>query len=111
MSIQPGLGYNITSTPDGTTLDILNVDSLQSLPIQSSNYEQFQILVSGNQLRVITGTVLWASHNFGGEGGLLPHCTNQTVIANYTRYAGDSVVVGTEDSRVMSQNGYVTLNT
>jgi hypothetical protein len=61
---------------------------------------------------VASGTVLWASHNFGGEEATTEKCSNQSFISTYARYTGDSVVVGTDStSPFMSEGGYVKLST
>jgi hypothetical protein len=76
-------------------------------------YEQFQIVVVDNKLSVRNGTVIWASHNFGpdAEGNPTVTCSKQTLITEYARYTGDSVVAGTTNDGFMQEGGYVTLST
>jgi hypothetical protein len=112
--IQPGVGYTVTTTPDGQqTLQIEGFDSTGGV-LQSQKTEQFEIFIQGNQLSVANGTVLWASHNFGPTDDAAASeatCTNQSIVKVYARYTGDSVTVGTDSTGVtMSQDGYVTLS-
>jgi hypothetical protein len=110
--IQPGIGYTVTTTPDGQqTLQIDGYDSTNGAPTSSGKTEQFELFIQGNQLSVAIGTVLWASHNFGGEDAGTAKCANQSVVKTYARYTGDSVTVGTNtDGITMSQDGFVTLS-
>lgn len=110
--IQPGIGYTVTTTPDGQqTLQIDGVDNTGGVVTSSARFEQFELLIRGNQLSVAIGTVLWASHNFGGEDAGTAKCANQSVVKTYARYTGDSVTVGTNtDGITMSQDGFVTLS-
>jgi hypothetical protein len=109
--IQPGTGYNFVNSEDGSSLEIL-FPPLDPKQLSETLLQQFQIVVVENQLKVVGGTVLWASHNFGGseeEPGA--KCANQSIVNNYARYTGDTVTVGTDSSTpFMSENGYVTLS-
>lgn len=110
MSIQPGIGYDIISTPEGESL-VINFPNAGDQVGQPSNLEQFQLVMDGNKLRVVGGTVLWAPHKFNDPEATPSLCANQTAIMNYTRYTGDSVQVGTNSNSIfMSQDGYVTLS-
>ncbi len=114
MSIQPGIGYDIISTPEGESL-VINFPNAGDQIGQQANLEQFQIVIDGNAIKVVTGTVLWASHNFGATDDAAASeakCANQSIVANFARYTGDTVSVGTEPSSVfMSENGKVILGT
>lgn len=78
----------------------------------NASFEQFQLFIEGDKLQVAGGTVLWASHNFGGEDATIEKCANQSVVNNYARYTGDTVVVGTDStSPFMSEGGHVVLST
>lgn len=76
-------------------------------------YEQFQIIVDGGNLRVRYGTVIWAKHNFGpdAEGNPTVSCGTQTLITEYARYTGDTVVQGTTEDGFMQEGGHVVLST
>ena len=75
--------------------------------------EQFEIVVDDNRLSVRIGTVIWAKHNFGpdAEGNPTVSCGTQTLITEYARYTGDSVVAGTTNGGFMQEDGYVILST
>jgi hypothetical protein len=113
--INPGVGYTVTTEADGS--QSLQIDGAGSpgggASAPSQNYEQFQIIVSGNTLRVVGGTVLWAPHYFNdNDRPDQPLCANQNYISSFTRYTGDTVVIGTEPSSIMmSENGKVILGT
>jgi hypothetical protein len=111
MSIQPGIGYDIVSTPEGESL-VINFPNAGDQVGQPSNLEQFQLVMDGNKLRVVGGTVLWAPHKFNDPDNPSPSlCANQTAIMNYTRYTGDTVQVGTDATSIfMSEGGTVTLS-
>jgi hypothetical protein len=113
MSIQPGIGYDIVSTPEGESL-VINFPQPSDQVGQPLNLEQFQLVIEGNTLKVVSGTVLWASHNFGASDDSSPSeakCANQSIVNGYARYTGDSVVIGSNSSSpFMSENGYVTLS-
>lgn len=110
MSIQPGIGYDVVSTPEGESL-VINFPNAGDQIGTQVNLEQFQIIIEGDKLRVVGGTVLWASHNFGGSEEVpTAKCANQSIVYNYARYTGDTVNIGTDpNSPLMSENGYVTL--
>jgi hypothetical protein len=76
-------------------------------------FEQFQIVVDNDRLSVRIGTVIWAKHNFGpdAEGNPTVSCGTQTLITEYARYTGDSVVAGTTNGGFMQEDGYVILST
>lgn len=111
MSIQPGIGYDVVSTPQGESLVINfpNAGDQLGLP---PNYEQFQIVIDGDKLKVLGGTVLWAPHWFNdNDRPDQSLCANQSIVYNYARYTGDTVNTGTDpNSAFMSENGYVTLS-
>jgi len=76
-------------------------------------FEQFQIVTEGDKLFVRIGTVIWAKHNFGpdAEGNPTVSCGTQTLITQYARYTGDTVVNGTTNTGFMQEDGYVVLST
>jgi hypothetical protein len=112
--INPGVGYTVTTEADGSqSLQIDSAGSVGGSSAPSQAYEQFQIIVSGNTLRVVSGTVLWAPHYFNdNDRPDQPLCANQNYVSTFTRYTGDNVVIGTEPSSIMmSENGKVILAT
>ena len=112
-NIQPGVGYTLVDTPDGSSLEI-QFPTIDPKEVANSLLQQFQLVIVDNQLQVVGGTVLWASHNFepldDADAGA-DKCANQSYISNFARYTGDSVSVGTDStSPFMSEGGHVTIN-
>jgi hypothetical protein len=111
MSIQPGIGYDVVSTPQGESLVINFPNGADQLGLPP-NYEQFQIVIDGNKLKVMGGTVLWAPRWYNDDDR--PNqslCANQSIVLNFARYTGDTVNEGGEPSSAfMSENGTVTLS-
>lgn len=109
--IQPGTGYNFVNSEDGASLEIL-FPPLDPKELSETLLQQFQIVVQGDQLKVVNGTALWAPHWFNDDDR--PNqslCANQSIVNTYTLYTGSTVVVGTDSSSpFMSEGGYVTLS-
>lgn len=80
---------------------------------EASFYEQFQIVVDGNQLSVRYGTVIWAKHNFGPdeEGNPTVSCGTQTLITMFAPYTGSTATNGMTENGFMNEGGYVILST
>lgn len=110
--INPGVGYTVTTEADGSqSLQIDGAGQGAGASSVPQAYEQFQIIVSDNTLRVVGGTVLWAPHWLNDDDRPDQSlCANQTYISSFTRYTGDTVVIGTQPSSIMmSENGKVIL--
>jgi hypothetical protein len=109
--IQPGTGYNFVNSDDGSSLEIV-FPPIDYKEIQNNLLQQFQIVVEGDQLKVVNGTALWAPHWFNDDDRPdQPLCANQSVVTTYALYTGDNVVLGTDSSSpFMSEGGYVTLS-
>lgn len=106
-------GIQFQANNNGTVYNDIFVTQVDVSSQQVIPKEQFQILINGDKLAVIIGTVLWAAHNFGddAEGNPTVTCSNQTTITTYARYTGDNVVNGTQNNGYMQEGGYVTLST
>jgi hypothetical protein len=106
-------GLQFQANNNGTVYNDIFVTQVDVSSQQIVPKEQFQILINGDRLAVIIGTVLWAAHNFGNdaEGNPTVTCSNQTLIPVYGRYTGDNVVNGTDNNGYMQEGGYVNLTT
>jgi hypothetical protein len=109
---QPSNGVIQVVTSTGQVFLEATPIAQQVIPVEPT-YEQFQIVVTDNKLSVRYGTVIWATHNFGPdeEGNPTVTCSKQTLITQYARYTGDTVVQGTIEDGFMQEGGYVTLST
>lgn len=101
MSIQPGIGYDIVSTPEGESLIINFPDA----PVSTAEPEQFKVMMSGNNVKVAKGRVIAQA-----LGSMPTTKTCEYDVQGFAVYPTDKLTQGTDlKSLYCSQNGHVEI--
>ena len=97
--VQPGIGYNVTQTADGSSLEILFPEVTPYGP------EQFKVEMLGDNLRVAEGGVVAQLVT-----GMPTTKTQEYRVQGFAVYPADKLTTGTvADSVWCSQDGYVEI--
>lgn len=102
MSIQPGVGYNFTSSSQGTNLDVQK-DWVEYVPAALQTTHPFKVNMSGTTATVVTGAVnnsiptnmnasltltdsgyVWVAAGYDATNKVFPDPTNLTIAAGAT---------------------------